>query len=94
MCVCLGYAAVSAVFVRFMFLVLFLLFVLSVSRVMAAPPLGFALTAAAATVAAAAAVALRLLPLPLPLLFRFLLLGDEHNERRSSFMRRGKEGEQ
>lgn len=49
-----------------MLLVLFLLFFLSVGRVIAVPPLRLAL--------AAAAVALRLLPLPLPLLF--LLLRD------------------
>ncbi len=54
--VCLSRAAVSAVFVRFMFLVFLFLSVLSVGRVVAAPPLGFALAAAAA--AAAAAVAL------------------------------------
>lgn len=54
-----------------MFLVFFLLLVLSVGRVVAAPPLGFAF-------ATAAAVALRLLPLPLPLLLHFLLLADEH----------------
>lgn len=55
-----------------MFLVFLLLFVLSVGRVVAMPPLGFALAAAAA------AVAVRLLPLPLSFLLHFLLLEDEH----------------
>lgn len=50
--VCLRRVAVSAVFVRFMFLVSLLLSVLSVGRVVPAPPLGFAFaTAAAAAVA-------------------------------------------
>ena len=69
---CVSCAAVSAVLVGFMFLVFFLLFVLSVSRVFAAPFLGF-------TFATAAAVTPGLLPVPLPLLLHFLLLiRDKH----------------
>lgn len=59
-----------------MSLMFFLLFLLSVGRVVPAPPLGFAL--------AAAAVALRLLPLPLLLLLHFLLLGDENSNECSN----------
>lgn len=78
-------AATSAVLVRFVLLVFFLLLlVLSVGRVSAAPPLGFALAAA---VAVAAAVTLGLLPLPLPLLFGFFLLRDKRNKRRAPLMR-------
>lgn len=66
--VCCNCVALSAVLVRFVFLVFLLLFVLSVGRVVAASPLGFAFTAAAA------AVTVCLFPLPFPLLLHFLLL--------------------